>query len=155
MALSWLILFVTWRCYFSLIFLWFIYQNVSNSLELWNYTCRYEILHTLNLCCTFIPEHAWKPILSKIVVLSFQNMHGSPFLIKQVSAIYWRSPITITLLISHKTIHTCILFWNKKKYFTMNRLVYRYFTVRSLVLWLWIGLYTGISLFALLYFDYE
>ena len=31
--------------------------------------------------CIFIPEHVWKPILSKIVVLSFQNMYGSPYLV--------------------------------------------------------------------------
>jgi len=39
---------------FPLICLWFIYQNVSNSKELWNNTRRYEILHTLNLDCSFI-----------------------------------------------------------------------------------------------------
>jgi hypothetical protein len=40
---------------FPVIFLWFIYQNVSNSLELWNNnTRRYEIFHTLNLDCSFI-----------------------------------------------------------------------------------------------------
>ena len=39
---------------FTLIFLWFIYQNVSNSQELLNNTCRYEISHTLNLGCSFI-----------------------------------------------------------------------------------------------------
>jgi hypothetical protein len=31
---------------FSLIFLWYIYQNVSNNLELWNNKRRYETLHT-------------------------------------------------------------------------------------------------------------
>ena len=31
---------------FPLIFLWFIYQNVSQGLGLWNNTRRYEILHT-------------------------------------------------------------------------------------------------------------
>jgi hypothetical protein len=39
---------------FSWIFLWFIYQNVSNNLELWNNTHSYKILHTLNLGCSFI-----------------------------------------------------------------------------------------------------
>jgi hypothetical protein len=28
-------------------------KNVSNSYELWNNTLRYEILHTLNLSCSF------------------------------------------------------------------------------------------------------
>ena len=43
------------NAFFSFYFLWFIYQNVSNSfiIELWNKTCRYEILHTLNLGCSF------------------------------------------------------------------------------------------------------
>ena len=45
---------VTCVHYFPLIFLWFIYQNVSNSWELWNNTCRCVILHTLNLGCSFI-----------------------------------------------------------------------------------------------------
>ena len=45
---------VTWMHYFPLILLWFIYQNGSNSYELWNNTRRYEILHTLNLGCSFI-----------------------------------------------------------------------------------------------------
>ena len=45
---------VTWMYYFPLMFLWFIYQNVNNSKELWNNTHRYEILHTLNLGCSFI-----------------------------------------------------------------------------------------------------
>ena len=47
--------YVTWMQSFPLIFLWFIYQNLSNSWEeLWNNTHRYEILHTLNLGCSFI-----------------------------------------------------------------------------------------------------
>ena len=32
--------------------LFIIYQNSSNSQELWNNTRRYEILHTLKRCCT-------------------------------------------------------------------------------------------------------
>ena len=39
---------------FHLNFWWFIYQNVSNTSDLWNNTCRYEILHTLNLGSCFI-----------------------------------------------------------------------------------------------------
>ena len=34
--------------------LWSIYQNVSNISELCNNTRRYEILHTLNMHCSFI-----------------------------------------------------------------------------------------------------
>jgi hypothetical protein len=47
---------VTGMLSFTLIFLWFIYQNVSNSWnnEQWNNTHRYEIWHTLNLDCSFI-----------------------------------------------------------------------------------------------------
>ena len=40
--------------YFTLIFLWFMYQNVNNRYELRNNTRRYEILHTLNLYWTCI-----------------------------------------------------------------------------------------------------
>jgi hypothetical protein len=49
-----LIKIVTWMHSFPLIFLWFIYQNVSNSIVLWNNTRRYEMLPTLNLGCSFI-----------------------------------------------------------------------------------------------------
>jgi hypothetical protein len=48
-----LIKIVTWMHSFPLICLWFIYQNVSNSIELWNNTRRYEMLPTLNLGCSF------------------------------------------------------------------------------------------------------
>ena len=39
---------------FPFICLWFIYQNVSNSQELWNNTYRYEIFFTLYLGCSCI-----------------------------------------------------------------------------------------------------
>jgi hypothetical protein len=47
-------IFVTWMHSFPLIFSWSIYQNVSNSQELWSNIRRYDILHTLNLGCSFI-----------------------------------------------------------------------------------------------------
>ena len=43
---------VTWMHSFP--FCGLIYQNLSNSQELWNNTRRYEILHSLNLGCSFI-----------------------------------------------------------------------------------------------------
>jgi hypothetical protein len=42
------------NAFFSFDLFGFIYQNVSNSLELWNITPRYKILHTLNLGCSCI-----------------------------------------------------------------------------------------------------
>ena len=45
---------VTWMHSFPFIFLWFMYQNVNNSLELWNNTRIYEIFYTLNVGFSFI-----------------------------------------------------------------------------------------------------
>ena len=63
---------VAWMHTFPLISVWFIYQNLSKSYELWNNTRIYEMLHTLNLGCSFTTFRSRTKINDLDVVL-----HGS------------------------------------------------------------------------------
>jgi len=64
--------FVTWMHPFLLIFLWFIYQNISNSQKLWNNTHRYEILYTLYLGCNVLVLLERRAIINDLDVI----LHG-------------------------------------------------------------------------------
>jgi hypothetical protein len=101
--------------------LFIIYQNSSNSQELWNNTRRYEILHTLKRCCTvylLLSESSAKindlDVILHGLILNFVHntfnlrLHGS---VNSVRFIHCAILISFqfAFMYLHRTICSCLI----------------------------------------------
>jgi hypothetical protein len=95
-------------------FIWFMYQNVSNSLELRNNTRRYEILHT---------PSQFSPLSNPFTVFSFtEPLHNFLF--------YWTpsqfSPLSnpFTVFSFTEPLHSFLFYWTPSQFFSLTEPLY-------------------------------